>query len=112
MTNEKLPAPPRDLSKESAKWWSEVVAEYEMASHHLRLLTLAARAWDRAESAREALRNNGLTYRDRHGVLRPRPEAVIERQAMVAFARLLRELRLDGAPEPDVRLPRIGGGRR
>jgi hypothetical protein len=78
--------------------------------HHRRLLSLAAGAWDRAEEARAALAEHGTTYTDRFGQPRARPEVAIERDSRVGFARLLRELDLDGEAGPDPRLPRRGGG--
>jgi hypothetical protein len=107
MAEEKIPSPPRDLSAESARWWTGVVESYELQPHHLHLLTLAARALDRIATAREALRKNGLIYRDGHGVRRASPEAVIEKNSSILFARLLRELRLDDVMDDDAdRVPR------
>lgn len=104
----KNPAPPKDLSRESSRWWRSVVESYELRPHHLKLLTLAARTWDRGEAARRALAENGLTYSDAHGVRRPAPETVIEKNCAIAFARLLRELRLDASTmeDDDNRIPR------
>lgn len=106
----KNPQPPKDLRPETRRWWASVVENYVLEPHHVHLLTLAARALDRAESARVALHKNGMTYVDKHGVRRPSPEAVIAKDSAVTFSRLLRELRLDDAPEDD-RLPRISGNR-
>lgn len=103
----KFPPPPKGLQPETEIWWREVVREYVLEPSHLKLLTLACRAWDRQLEARAALKKNGLTFADRHGVLRSRPEIVIERNASVLFSRLLRELRLDAAPdEAEQRIPR------
>lgn len=76
---------------------------YELEPQHLRLLRLACEAWDRAEQARKVLRRRGLTYRDRFDQPRARPEVAIERDSRMAFARLLRELDLDGEPHPGYR---------
>ena len=82
----------------------------------MRLLTLAAEMWDRGELARETLGRKGLTYVDRRGNPRPRPENAIARDSAIVFARLIRELRLDvGQPAEDERPPRInqnGNGHR
>lgn len=99
--------PPRDLRLDTRRWWKEIVEGYELESSHLRLLTLCARAWDRGEQARQVLRTAGLTFVDGHGVRRARPEVIIERNAWIAFSRLLRELRLDVSP-PDDRPRRLG----
>ena len=74
--------------------------EYALEEHHERLLTLAAEAYDRAEQARDALGEHGLTWEDKTGVRTPGPEVAIERDSRVAFARLTRELDLDGGSTP------------
>jgi phage terminase small subunit len=89
------PSPPGYLSRESKAWWRKVAGEYRLEAHGYRLLSLAAGAWDRAEQARVALEAAGsLTYTDRFGAPRPRPEVAIERDARLSFARLLRALDL------------------
>jgi hypothetical protein len=107
MTVEENPKPPTDLSAESSAWWTSVIETYELAPHHVLLLTQAARALDRAEAARKALKKNGSIYVDKHGVRRPAPEVLIERNAAVLFSRLVRELRLDNVEDGDTdRIPR------
>ncbi len=104
------PPPPDHLLPETAKWWSSVIADYDLEPHHVRLLTLAAEAWDRTEQARVALAEHGLTFEDRFGQPRARPEVAIERDSRVAFARLLRELALDvDEPAAATRPATIGG---
>lgn len=96
--------PPSHLRKPTAAWWSEVVASFDAESQHVRLLTLACEAWDRADQARKALAKHGITYRDRFGAPRARPEVAIERDSRLAFARLLKDLGLDDdAPKRDGR---------
>ena len=90
--------PPSHLSKSSKDWWLWVTGEFELEPHHLRLLTLAAESWDRGEQARRRLKRQGLTYNDRFGQPRSRPEIGIERDSKILFARLLRELDLDIDP--------------
>lgn len=89
------PRPPRHLEPATRRWFAAVCTEYELEEHHLRLLTLAGEAWDRCEAARKAIAELGLTYLDRFGAPRARPEVAIERDSRVAFARLIRELDLD-----------------
>jgi hypothetical protein len=83
-----------------------VLREFDLDEHHVRLLTLAAEAWDRTQGAREAVALHGAVYEDRFGQPRAHPEVAIERDSRIAFARLLRELDLDGEPGPDPRPPR------
>jgi hypothetical protein len=78
-----------------------VLRDFDLDEHRVRLLTLAAEAWDRAQEAREAIVVHGPVYEDRFGQPRARPEVAIERDSRIAFARLLRELDLDGEPGPD-----------
>ena len=86
--------PPKHLGRATKAWWRAVVEAYELEPHHVSLLTLAAESWDRAQQARAAL-NGELTFMDRFGQPRARPEVAIERDNRLAFARLLRELALD-----------------
>lgn len=57
--------PPSHLSKESAAWFKRTVALYDMDEHHVKLLTLAYEAWDRAVQARKGIEQHGLTFVDR-----------------------------------------------
>lgn len=102
MTKRRSPAPDH-LAIATQRWWKTVVAEYELENHHLRLLQLAAEAWDRAQDARTAILAHGTTYNDRFGAPRMRPEVVIERDCRLAFARLIRELDLDVDPPASTR---------
>jgi phage terminase small subunit len=99
-------APPAHLRKPTARWWGSVMRDYELEGHHVHLLTLAAEALDRTEQAREALKRQGTVYEDRFGQPRARPEVAIERDSRMAFARIVRELDLDGEPLSDPRPPR------
>ena len=103
----KYPAPPRHFSPASKKWWKGIVQTYFLESHHLRLLQGACESWDRAQQAREVLKSEGLTFASHNGDVKPRPEVAVERDSMIRFARLCRELRLDDGPE-DSRPPRLG----
>jgi phage terminase small subunit len=99
---------PAHLREPTKRWWRSVVKDYDLAPHHTRLLTAAAESWDRLQQAREALAKYGLTYDDpKSGAPRSRPEIAVERDSRIAFARLLRELDLDGEPEPTSRPPRV-----
>ena len=97
--------PPKHLKPETARWWANVLSEFELEPHHVRLLTLAAEAWDRCQQARQIIDKEGLTYEDRFGQPVSRPEVAIERDSRTAFARLLRELALDTEPPRAVGRP-------
>jgi len=106
--------PPTHISRDAAKWFVQVTSTYDLEAHHVRLLTLACEAWDRCVEARKALDNHGLTFLDRFGCPRSRPEVAIERDSRLAFARLVRELDLDCEVHatPNVtRIPSIASNR-
>ena len=112
MTVKRLPKPPKHLKAATKRWWGGVADDYELEPHHLRLLSLAAESWDRCQEARAAIDKNGITYTDRFGSPKARPEIAIERDNRIAFARLLRELALDVDPPAESnRPPRTGGAR-
>ena len=89
------PKPPRHLSPATRKWYADVLQNYQLEQHHLKLLQLAAEAWDRCEQARLALAEHGTTFLDRFGCPHSRPEIAVERDSRIAFSRLVRELDLD-----------------
>lgn len=112
MTN--YPKPPDHLSADVQEWWNEVVRDFALEPHHLRLLRAACEAWDRMQQASRALaEHGGLTFTDDRGVIRSHPCVAHERDARIAFARLVRELDLDtGAPSEAPRPPAIQSNRR
>lgn len=79
-------------------WWEQIVGEFALESHHLRLLQAACEAWDRCQAAREQVASTGLTFIDPGGSIRANPAVAIERDARTLFARLVRELNLDEEP--------------
>ncbi|KFG71038.1 P27 family phage terminase small subunit [Microvirga sp. BSC39] len=91
----KVAKPPEHLTEATKAWWNLAVSDYALEAHHLRLLQLACEAWDRAQQARTVIDEQGLTYTNRFGDPVLRPEAAVERDARLAFARLVRELDLD-----------------
>jgi P27 family predicted phage terminase small subunit len=100
------PEPPEHLSADSAAWWRDVLRDYGLEPHHLRLLQSACEAWDRMQQARQALADHGaLTFTDERGTIRAHPAVAMERDARVAFARLVRELDLDTGPAAEARRP-------
>jgi phage terminase small subunit len=107
--NGSKPRLPTHLRPATRAWVASVAENYHLEPHHLRLLILAAQAWDRAEGAREAVARHGMTFTDRFGQPHLRPEITIERDGRLSFARMLRELALDQAVgAPGERPPRLG----
>jgi phage terminase small subunit len=69
---------------------------------------MACEAWDRACQAREILAKDGIVIGGREAAARPHPAVAIERDARIAFARLVAQLSLDEElpAEPDMRAAR------
>jgi len=111
MTAERVQKPPKHLKPATRRWWSWANATFALEPHHLRLLTLAGEFWDRGEAARELIATEGLTFTDRFNCPREHPAVKIARDSGIAFARVIRELRLDagdvGEPGENGRPPRL-----
>jgi P27 family predicted phage terminase small subunit len=104
MANPSLKAP-RHLKPATRRWWESVVSAWELAGHHVRLLTLAAESWDRCAEAREQIARDGLTVETKAGGPRLHPCVRVETDSRLAFARLLRELDLDISPPTESKRP-------
>ena len=87
------------LQKDTQKWVKQICKDYELESHHEKLLILAAESWEKAQSARETLLECGDYFENRHGEIRPHPGIKTQNDSMIRFARLMRELGLDMQPE-------------
>ncbi len=87
--------PPEHLSKHAQDFWQWAVSEYQLSKDDLHLLTMACEAMDRCRQARKRLAKQGLTYTDRFGQPKSRPEVAIERDSRLAFAKLVRQLSLN-----------------
>ncbi|RYG96203.1 MAG: hypothetical protein EON58_12600 [Alphaproteobacteria bacterium] len=96
---------PAHLRAATRRWFQGVLSDFDLEPHDIKLLTLAAEAWDRGQQAREIVDSEGLTFTDRFGQPKARPELAIERDSRIGFARLLRELALDIDLPDDTRPP-------
>ena len=90
-----------------------ILKQYDLEEHHKKILTLACKAWDRAEDARKIIDEKGATFQDRFQQPKERPEVKIERQSRNDFRLFIRELGLDVEVREgqDHNLPRIKGKR-
>ena len=110
MTTKSIKAP-KHLRAATRKWFQSVCQDYELEQHHLRLLQLAGESWDRCQEAREAIKKHGLTFENKYGETKIRPEVGVEKDSRIAFARLVRELALSEEQAPDnPRPPRMRYG--
>lgn len=77
-----------------------MVSEFEPQSQHLKILQCACEAWDRLQAARAQIDNDGLTFTDRLGNMRPHPACAIERDSRIGFIRAIKELGFDAVTGP------------
>jgi hypothetical protein len=89
-----LSAPPRYLSKRMRALWTSIFATRKLEPHEAAILLEACLSFDRAEGARKVLEGTGLTFTDRFGQPRCRPEIAIERDNRIVFAKLIKQLNL------------------
>ena len=103
----KLPKTPARLRPESAKFWRDIVAEYELEQHHLKILESACRCWDRILEDREVIEKEGRFFKDRYDQPKPHPAVDDETKQKNLFMRLIRELCLDSIEPDEKRPPRL-----
>jgi P27 family predicted phage terminase small subunit len=94
----KLPKPPTHLRQDGKKLWRTVVSDYKLPPDALALLALACEAADRCGDCRRYVDEHGVAFTDKFGKPKMRPEAIAERDARAAVARILRQLGLDLEP--------------
>jgi hypothetical protein len=98
---------PKHLRTATRRWIRQIIDDFDLESHHFRVLIRTAEAWDRGEQAREQLEAEGLTDVDRYGTPKAHPCVAIERDSRIAFFRGIRELALDvETPASTPRMPR------
>ncbi len=95
----------KKLKPETKKWIRKVEKSWELDEHHKRLLILSGAAWHRALEAKEIIDREGAIIFDRFEQKKSHPAVEIERQSMITFSRLLRELGLDLESPDDSRPP-------
>ena len=94
----------KHLKPATKAWFEQICREFELQSHHLKILQMAAESWDNYETARDAIAENGMTFvNKRFGDVKARPEISIMQNSRLAFLRALRELNLDIAPPENPR---------
>ena len=103
------------LSRSASKWsqnakrfWKTTLASFVLEDHHRELLAAACQQLSRADQAREILATEGVVASDRFGQSKEHPAVAIERQAHLAFLRIVRELGLDVVAS-ETRGPRRAG---
>lgn len=95
---------PRHLQKPGKKFWRETLRAFSLEDpHELELLSQACQCLDRIAAARKDIATTGAVILDRFKQPKESPSIKIERDSMVLFSRLVRELGLSLTEE--IRLP-------
>jgi len=104
------PTIPEHLRDETAEWVRFVLSDYDLESHHVKILFQAAECLDRIIEAREVIASEGSYYRDRFNQPRVHPAVDVERNNRIVFARLVRELNLSAEEFVESRPPALKYG--
>lgn len=103
--------PPKHLSREAKGIFNAISQEYEISDcAGLKILRVAAEAFDRAQAAREQIDKDGMTVVDKAGQTKPHPLLPIERDSRAAFLAGLKALNLDMEPIKAIGRPAGDGG--
>ena len=97
---------PKNLSKESHKFWIDILKIYQLQPHHAKILEAACRCWDRVLEARLRVETEGPYFVDRYSQPKPHPALEVETKNKNLFMRLIRELGFDLQSPSDSRPPR------
>ena len=94
--------PPKGLSREAARWWRKLIAEYaiEDEAGYL-ILQTSLEAFDRMREAQRVLKEDGLVVVDRFGQKKSHPLTTIERDSRAQMMAALKALNLDVQPLRD-----------
>lgn len=91
--------PKKRLKTRGLAFWKIVTDEFTLTDGDCELLLVACELLDRAQQCRELLEKDGLTIVDRFNQTKSHPALEGERQSLLAFIKVRRELGLDVAPE-------------
>jgi hypothetical protein len=94
----KTPRPPTGLSREGRRWWKSITAAWELDEAALLILGEAMRALMRVRQAQAEIDRDGITTKDRYGILKPHPATCTEAAAKATLLRYLKALNLDIEP--------------
>src|SRR5687768_6613626 len=83
------PPAPDHLSPEMQEFWQTVFQRQRLQVFQVHMLQTACEAFDRAEAARKIIERDGMTFTDRFGQPRARPEANIEAVSRAQFQKLV-----------------------
>lgn len=92
------PEPPDHLSARAQTFWIGVAETWALGPDHLEILRRACEVLDRLDAAEALVRRDGLVVTGSKGQPIAHPAVAIERDCRTGFARLMRQLNLEGEP--------------
>lgn len=97
----RLPPPPRGLSKEAKATWTCYVEAYDLDPPALLLLAQACTWHDAELAAKDEIKKDGATVLDRFGQKQQHPACRRQRDAAGMYLKIIRQLGLDLEPLND-----------
>jgi P27 family predicted phage terminase small subunit len=94
-------AAPKHLEPVTREWFDQICRDYKLESQHLLILQMVCEAWDDYQTAHADITENGSTFKNKFGDVKPHPSVARMQNSRLAFFRGLRELNLDIAPPSD-----------
>lgn len=92
---DRLPPAPRHLGAEGRRFWRKLTAEFAFESEGLAILAIAAEQLDRIAASRASIAEHGVTL-DKGA--RRNPACDVEKAAISAFLRCVKQLGVDVLP--------------
>jgi phage terminase small subunit len=101
--------PPKSLKKQGRQLWQDVINGWEIPPEMRVLVRDLCESQDRITELTEILRKEGQIIRDRFGIQRPHPAAVLLKGEIGNFTRLHKTLMLEAPSGTDSRPGRPDG---
>lgn len=96
---------PKFLNTKSKEFFREVINQYQLEDHHIKILILACECLDQIEEARIQIEKEGSYYINRFDEPRPHPALKEFKDNKIIFIRLIKQLDLEVEPKKEVGRP-------
>lgn len=96
---------PSNLTRETARLWNKLCKEYSFDDAGFLLLKVALEAYDRLQSARQQIDEEGAVIETPTHYFKEHPALKVEKQARDGFLSAMRMLNLDVEPGGDIGRP-------
>lgn len=90
-----IPKPPTGICSDARRFWTSVNSLYELTPDRMEALVEACHSMTRARQCRKAIKAHGLTYLDKAGQPKPRPEVAQEKAAQLVYSKMIQLINID-----------------